>query len=90
MLVKINGTPFDTARVMRFAPRRKDGLDFRPEDVTTLEELERRCEKMVKLPLTHEVKVVDKMGWRFVILYDCYGNTYPQCFAPLSGKLEMM
>lgn len=40
MVVKINGSAFDTERVMRFAPRKKDGLDFRPEDVCTLDELE--------------------------------------------------
>lgn len=31
MIVKINGSVFDTKRVMRFAPHKKDGLDFRPE-----------------------------------------------------------
>ena len=30
MIVKINGSVFDTERVMRFAPRRKGGLDFLP------------------------------------------------------------
>lgn len=89
MLVKINGILLNPERVLKFAPRRKDGLSFRPEDVCTLAELEQRCEKMAKLPLTEQVKKIDRMGWRFVILYDCYGNTYPQCFAPLSGVLEM-
>ena len=42
MIVKINGSAFDMARVMRFAPHKKDGLDFRPEDVCTLAELEHR------------------------------------------------
>ena len=36
MLVKINGIPFNPESVLRFAPRRKGGLDFRPEDVCTL------------------------------------------------------
>lgn len=89
MVVKINGSAFDTERVMRFAPRRKDGLDFRPEDVCTLAELEQRCEKMAKLSPTQQVKTVDRMGWRFVLLKDIYGNTFPQCFAPLTGKLEI-
>lgn len=89
MVVKINGSAFDTERVMRFAPRKKDGLDFRPEDVCTLDELEQRCKKMAKLPPTQQVKTVDRMGWRFVLLKDIYGNTFPQCFAPLTGKLEM-
>lgn len=40
MVVKINGSAFDTERVMRFAPRKKDGLDFQPDDVCTLDELE--------------------------------------------------
>ena len=88
MIVKINGSAFDTERVMRFAPHKKDGLDFRPEDVCTLAELEQRCEKMAKLP-TQQVKTVDRMGWRFVLLKDIYGNTFPQCFAPLTGKLEI-
>ena len=89
MVVKINGSVFDTERVMRFAPHKKGGLDFRPEDVCTLDELEQRCEKMAKLPTTQQVKTVDRMGWRFVLLKDIYGNTFPQCFAPLTGKLEM-
>lgn len=33
MIVKINGSVFDTERVMRFAPRRKGGLDFQPDDI---------------------------------------------------------
>ena len=86
MVVKINGSVFDTERVMRFAPRRKDGLDFRPEDVCTLAELEQRCEKMA----TQQVKTVDRMGWRLVLLKDIYGNTFPQCFAPISGELEYL
>lgn len=89
MVVKINGSEFDTERVMRFAPHKKDGLDFRPEDVCTLAELEQRCEKMAKMPSTQQFKTVDRMGWRFVLLKDIYGNTFPQCFAPLSGELEM-
>ena len=36
MVVKINGSAFDTERVMRFAPRKKDGLDFQPDNVCTL------------------------------------------------------
>lgn len=88
MLVKINGTVFDTERVMRFAPRRKDGLDFRPEDVCSLVELEQRCGKMAELPPTQWAKIVDRMGWRFVLVKDIYGNVFPQCFAPLTGKLE--
>ena len=88
MIVKINGSVFDTERVMRFAPRRKGGLDFRPEDVCTLDELEQRCEKMAKMP-TQQVNTVDRMGWRFLLLKDIYGNTFPQCFAPLTGKLEI-
>ena len=52
MVVKINGSVFDTERVMRFAPHKKGGLDFRPEDVCTLAELEQHCEKMAKLPST--------------------------------------
>lgn len=90
MVVKINGTLLDTERVMRFAPRRKDGLDFRPEDVCSLDELEQRCEKMAKLPPTQQVKKIDRMGWRFVLLKDCYGNVFPQCFAPISGELEYL
>ena len=86
MVVKINGSAFDTERVMRFAPSKKDGLDFRPEDVCTLAELEQRCEKMA----TQQVKTVDRMGWRFVLLKDIYGNTFPQCFAPISGELEYL
>lgn len=43
MVVKINGSAFDTERVMRF-----------------------------------------------VLLKDIYGNTFPQCFAPLSGELEYL
>ena len=89
MVVKINGSAFDTERVLRFAPRRKGGVDFRPEDVCTLDELEQWCEKMATLPPTQQVKTVDRMGWRFVLLKDIYGNTFPQCFAPLTGKLEM-
>lgn len=76
MIVKINGSAFDTERVMRFAPHKKDGL-------------EQRCEKMAKMP-TQQVKTVDRMGWRFVLLKDIYGNTFPQCFAPLSGELEYL
>ena len=76
MVVKINGSVIDMARVMRFAPHKKDGLDFRPEDVCTLAELEQRCEKMAKLPSTHQFKTVDRMGWRFVLLKDIYGNTF--------------
>lgn len=75
MIVKINGSVFDTERVMRFAPHKKDGLDFRPEDVCTLAELEQRCEKMAKLPTTQQVKTVDRMGWRFVLLKDIYTAT---------------
>lgn len=89
MLVKINGTPFDTKRVMRFAPHRMGGLDFRPEDVTTLEELERLKAEFKKLPDSDFAWTVDKMGRRFLFLRDAYGNTFPQCFAPTSGKLEM-
>lgn len=36
MIVKINGSVFDTERVMRFAPHKKGGLDFQPDDVCTL------------------------------------------------------
>ena len=89
MLVVILGSLLYTERVMRFAPHKKDGLDFRPEDVCTLAELEQHCEKMAKLLTTQQVKTVDRMGWRFVLLKDIYGNTFPQCFAPLTGKLEM-
>lgn len=39
MVVKINGTPIDTARVLRFAPHKKDGLDFRDNEVCSLDEL---------------------------------------------------
>ena len=44
---------------------------------------------MAKLPPTQQVKTVDRMGWRFVLLKDIYGNTFPQCFAPLTGELEI-
>ena len=33
---------------------------------------------------------VDKMGWRFMLWKDEFGNTFPQCFAPISGNLEML
>lgn len=89
MIVKINGTPIDTVRVLRFAPRKKDGLDFRPEDICSLEELEQRCGKMAELPPTERVITVDRMGWRFVLLRDVYGNVFPQCFAPITGLLEI-
>lgn len=74
---------------MRFAPRKKDGLDFRPEDVTALEELERLKAEFKELTNSDFVWTVDKMGWRFLFLRDKFGNTFPQCFAPLSGNLEM-
>lgn len=92
MLVKINGTLFDTERVMRFAPRRKDGLDFRPDDVLPLDELEKRERELRAgadgLPAGFNAWTVDKMGWRFLLWSDGYGNTFPQCFAPLTGKLK--
>ena len=89
MTVKINGVSFDTKRVMRFAPHRMGGLDFRPEDVTTLEELERLKAEFKLLPDSDFAWTVDKMGWRFLFLRDKFGNTFPQCFAPTSGKLEV-
>ena len=90
MLVKINGIPFNPESVLRFAPHKKDGLDFQPDDVCTLDELEQWCEKMAKLPTTQQVKTVDRMGWRFMLLKDIYGNTFPQFFAPLTGELEYL
>lgn len=91
MIVKINGSVFDTERVMRFAPRRKGGLDFRPKDVVPLYELENQeqslREGMDELPGSN-VWTVDKMGWRFLLWSDGYGNTVPQCFAPINGELE--
>ena len=45
---------------------------------------------MAKLPPTQQVKTVDRMGWRFVLLKDIYGNTFPQCFAPINGELEYL
>lgn len=90
MIVKINGTPIDTARVMRFAPHRKGGFDFRPEDVRSLDEL-KWVQKRITMygePGEH-VWTVDRMGWRFLLLRDAYGNVFPQCFAPLSGVLEI-
>lgn len=89
MLVKINGSVFDTERVMRFAPRKKDGLDFRPEDVTTLEKLERLKAELMELAGSDFVWTVDRMGWRFLFQRDKFGNTFPQRFAPISGNLEM-
>lgn len=89
MLVKINGIPFNPESVLRFAPRKKGRMKFEPEDVCTLDELDQWCEKMAKLPTTQQVKTVDRMGWRFMLLKDIYGNTFPQCFAPLSGELEI-
>ena len=61
MIVKINGSVFDTERVMRFAPRKKDGLDFRPEDVTTLEKLERLKAELMELVGSDFVWTVDRM-----------------------------
>ena len=87
MLVKINGILIDTERVMRFAPRRKGAIDFRPEDACSLDELERTCRKIKSH--AERVWTVDRMGWRFLLMSDAYGNTFPQCFAPVSGKLEM-
>ncbi len=87
MLVKINGTPFDTARVMRFAPRRKGGLDFQPDDVCSREALKAQQEYVEKQGFKHWT--VDKMGWRFLFWTDGCGNVFPQCFAPLSGNVEI-
>lgn len=90
MVVKINGTPIDTARVLRFAPRKKDGLDFRDNEVCSLDEL-----KWIQQRITahaecmERVWTVDRMGWRFLLLRDAYGNVFPQCFAPLTGELEI-
>ena len=89
MTVNIHGVSFDTKRVMRFAPHRMGGLDFRPEDVTTLEELERLKAEFDKLPDSDFTWTIDRMGWRFLFLRDKFGNTFPQCFAPISGNLEM-
>ena len=89
MVVKINGSVFDTERVMRFAPHKKDRLDFRPEDVTTLAKLERLKAELKELTNSDFVWTVDRMGWRFLLLRDKFGNTFPQCFAPISGNLEM-
>lgn len=90
MIVKINGSVFDTERVMRFAPRKKDRLDFRPEDVTTLEKLERLKAELMELAGSDFVWTVDRMGWRFLFLRDKFGNTFPQCFAPINGELEYL
>lgn len=87
MVVKINGSAFDTERVMRFAPRKKDGLDFQPDNVCTLSMMAEQADYLEKCGF--KTWTVDKMGWRFMLWKDQFGNTFPQCFAPLSGNLEM-
>lgn len=87
MIVKINGSVFDTERVMRFAPHKKDGLDFRPDDVCTLSMMAEQADCLEKCGF--KTWTVDKMGWRFMLWKDGFGNTFPWCFAPISGNLEM-
>lgn len=36
MVVKINGSAFDTESVLRFAPRKKGRMKFEPDDICTL------------------------------------------------------
>lgn len=90
-MVKINGTAMDLEVVVRsWAPHRKNGLDFRPEDVTTLEQLTRREEYLRhNLPEGCKVIVKDRMGWRFLLWQDAHGNGFPCFFAPLAGKVEV-
>lgn len=87
MLVKINGILFNPERVLRFAPKKKGALRFAPEDVTTLDGLKAQQEYVSKSGF--RTWTVDRMGWRF-LFWSEFGNTFPQCFAPLSGKLEML
>lgn len=88
MVVKINGSAFDTERVMRFAPRKKGAMEFDPDDVRKLFDLEQQKEVAEKDPMTEKVWTVDRMGWRFLFWRDEYGNTIPQCFAPLTGEMK--
>lgn len=88
MIVKINGSVFDTERVMRFAPHKKGAMDFAPDDVRKLFDLEQQKEVAEKDPTSGKVWTVDRMGWRFLFWRDEYGNTIPQCFAPLTGEME--
>ena len=84
MLVKINGIPFNPESVLRFAPRKKGRMKFEPDDICTLSMMAAHVEKC-----GFKTWTVDKMGWRFMLWKDEFGNTFPQCFAPLSGNLEM-
>lgn len=87
MIVKINGSVFDTERVMRFAPHKKDGLDFQPDDICSRESLKAQQEYVEKQGFEHWT--VNRMGWMFLFWSDGCGNTFPQCFAPSTGKLEI-
>lgn len=92
MQVKVNGTPILLETVLRaFAPKRKDGVDFRQEDITTIEKLNERAE-WLRSSLNDECKVwcVDRMGWRFLLWRDQYKNTFPVFFAPICGELEVL
>lgn len=64
MVVKINGSAFDTERVMRFAPHKKGGLDFQPDDVCTLSMMAEQADYFEKCGF--KTWTVDKMGWRFM------------------------
>lgn len=103
MLVKLNGTLFDTERVLRFTPKTICKMEFRPEDVTTPEELwerylslgreatrARAAGEIFENSSVYDGWYRDSMGWRFLFWTDGYGNTFPLCFAPLSGKLEIV
>ena len=87
MVVKINGSAFDTERVMRFAPRKKGRMKFETDDVCTLSMMAEQADYFEKCGF--KTWTVDKMGWRFMLWKDEFGNTFPQCFAPISGNLEM-
>lgn len=87
MLVKINGIPFNPESVLRFAPRKKGRMKFEPDDICSRESLKAQQEYVEKCGF--KTWTVDKMGWRFMLWKDEFGNMFPQCFAPLSGELEM-
>ena len=87
MLVKINGIPFNPESVLRFAPRKKGRMKFEPDDICTLSMMTAQADYVEKCGF--KTWTVDKMGWRFMLWKDEFGNTFPQCFAPLSGNFEM-
>lgn len=89
MQVRINGTLMNLDRVLRsYAPHRDGGVDFRADDIMVLEDL-KEAEKALRT-IYCEITVINRMGWRFLLYKDEFGNRFPYGFAPLSGKLEVL